>query len=126
MAQVALNVIEAAPLPMPKPAAGGAFDRVHLASVTFGDRSLERELLELFDRQIVLLSERMRGAEAAAVAALAHTLKGSAAGVGAFGVADAAAVLEKAATMDRRREAMDALAQSATAARAEIARMLAG
>lgn len=126
MAQVALNVIEAAPPPMPKSPTDGAFDRVHLASVTFGDRNLERELLELFDRQIVLLSERMRGAEAAAVAALAHTLKGSAAGVGAFGVADAAAALEMAVTAGERTAAMDRLAQSAAAARAEIAGMLAG
>ena len=65
--------------------------------MTYGDRSLERELLELFDRQATILLARMRDSEAAALAALAHTLKGSAVGIGAAGVAEAAAAAEGAA-----------------------------
>lgn len=126
MAQAALNLLDAAPLPVPQAPAEGVFDRAHLADVTFGDRSLKRELLELFDRQTVLLLDRMRGADAAALAALAHTLKGSASAVGAFGVAEAAAALELAASIGERSAAMDRLARSAAAARAEIATMLAG
>src|SRR5882672_9372797 len=49
-----------------------AIDRGHLARMTFGDRSLEREVLALFDRQAAMLIERMRGGEPATVASLAH------------------------------------------------------
>ena len=68
-----------------------------LARMTFGDRSLEREVLGLFDRQATILIERMRGGEPAAVASLAHTLKGSAAGIGADRVARTAGAAEMAA-----------------------------
>ena len=37
-------------------------DLVHLARTTLGDRSLEREVLQLFDRQSTLLIARMRTA----------------------------------------------------------------
>lgn len=126
MAQVAVKVLQAVPMPVPQGAAEAAFDRAHLARMTFGDRSLERELLQLFDRQATLLLERMAGAEAAAVATLAHTLKGSAAGVGAFGVVQAAAAVERTLTATERCAAIDALAQAVAAARAAIADMLAG
>ena len=78
-----------------------AIDRGHLARMTFGDRSLEREVLGLFDRQAALLIERMRGGEPAAVASLAHTLKGSAAGIGADRVARTADAAEIAAGQRR-------------------------
>ena len=67
-----------------------AIDLVHLARTTMGDRSLEREVLQLFDRQSSLLIARMHTAAPAAIAALAHTLKGSARGIGAWRVARAA------------------------------------
>ena len=35
-------------------------DLVHLARMTLGERSLEREVLQLFDRQSTLLLARMR------------------------------------------------------------------
>jgi HPt (histidine-containing phosphotransfer) domain-containing protein len=72
-------------------------DLVHLARMTLGDRSLEREVLQLFVRQASMLLRRMQGAESATVATLAHTLKGSAQGLGAWRVADAAAALESRA-----------------------------
>lgn len=75
----------------------GAIDREHLSRMTLGDRSLEREVLALFDRQADLLLARMRKAPPAVAAAAAHTLKGSARGIGAWGVANAAEVLELAA-----------------------------
>ncbi len=68
-----------------------AIDRAHLARMTFGEAALERELLELFDRQAGILVDRMHASDGATVAALAHTLKGSAVGVGAGEVAAAAA-----------------------------------
>ena len=39
---------------------GEAIDRQHLSRMTFGDRSLEHEVLQLFDRQAELLIGRMR------------------------------------------------------------------
>ncbi len=74
-----------------------AIDRAHLKQMTFGDRSLERELLQLFDRQAEQLMARMRASDAAVLAALAHTLKGSALGIGANEVARAAGAAEGAA-----------------------------
>jgi len=58
-------------------------DRVHLARMTFNDRNLEREVLQLFVRQAELLMQRIHGSEPAAIATLAHILNGSAAGIGA-------------------------------------------
>ena len=73
-------------------------DRAHLARVTFGDRRLEGEVLQLFDRQAMLLMARIATSSPAAVAGLAHTLKGSAASIGAFNVARAADAAELAAS----------------------------
>ena len=107
-------------------AAVPVIDRAHLARMTFGDRSLERELLELFDRQATILLARMRDSEAAALAALAHTLKGSAVGVGAAGVAEAAAAAEHAAGLPQSecRAAIDRLAAAVERVRPEIAALL--
>jgi HPt (histidine-containing phosphotransfer) domain-containing protein len=78
-------------------------DRRHLTQMTLGEQSLEREVLELFDRQASMLIGRMRCAEGSLVggavaAAMAHTLKGSARGIGAWRVAEAAEAVEIAAT----------------------------
>jgi len=84
-----------------EPAADAALiDAEHLARMTFGDRVLLREVLELFLRQSVDLMERLSASPADA-AATAHTLKGSALGVGAFSVAECAGRLEFAAENGR-------------------------
>lgn len=72
-------------------------DREHLARMTLGERSLEREVLALFDRQADMLLGRMSKSVPAVAAAAAHTLKGSARGVGAWRVASAAEAVELAA-----------------------------
>jgi HPt (histidine-containing phosphotransfer) domain-containing protein len=72
-------------------------DGTHLERMTLGDRSLEREVLEIFARQTTLTLERIAGAAPEQAAAAAHTLKGSARGVGAWRVAQAAERLELAA-----------------------------
>ncbi len=72
-------------------------DDDHLGRMTLGDRDLEREVLEIFARQTTLSLNRLVGAEPARAAAVAHTLKGSARGVGAWRVARAAERLEQAA-----------------------------
>jgi HPt (histidine-containing phosphotransfer) domain-containing protein len=75
-------------------------DLVHLARMTLGERSLEREVLQLFDRQATLLLTRMQSAPAAALSTLAHTLKGSARAIGAGGVARAAETVEFMGAVD--------------------------
>lgn len=101
-------------------------DLSHLARMTFGDRSLERELLELFDRQASLLVARMRASDAPVVATLAHTLKGSASGIGAGNVARAARAAELAAGAAAAEcsAAIDRLAAAIEEARALIAELL--
>ncbi len=72
-------------------------DLVHLSRMTLDDRALEREVLALFDRQMLLMMERIGASARDVAAAAAHTLKGSASGIGAWQVARAAADLESAA-----------------------------
>src|SRR5579885_399004 len=98
-----------------------AIDRVYLDAMTFGD-----ELLQLFDRQAEILLARMRTSDAGTVATLAHTLKGSAVGIGAGAVAEAAAALEAAAAGSPRERAakLDALGAAVAAARGEITALL--
>lgn len=123
MAQAAVEVFESAP---GEAAETVVIDRGHLSRMTFGDHSLEREVLQLFDRQAELLMGRMRACEPAAVATLAHTLKGSAVGIGARRVARAAGAAELAAsrTPDECSLAIAELAQTVEEARAQIEGLL--
>jgi HPt (histidine-containing phosphotransfer) domain-containing protein len=123
MAQAAVKTFENAP---DERANNAAIDRGHLSRMTFGDQSLEREVLQLFDRQAELLMERMNSSAPAAIATLAHTLKGSAAGIGAGRVARAAAAAELAAshTPGECELAISELARSVEEARAQIAGLL--
>lgn len=81
-------------------ATGPAIDLVHLSHQTLGDSALETELLSLFDRQAQQfagrLSEPLQDGETRWRADLAHTLKGSARAIGAFGLARAAEDYETA------------------------------
>ena len=101
-------------------------DRAHLARITFNDRTLEREVLQLFDRQAELLMGRIRRSEPPAVATLAHTLKGSATGIGAGRVACAAATAEMVAssTSGDCEHAIEQLAEAVQEARTQIAGLL--
>jgi HPt (histidine-containing phosphotransfer) domain-containing protein len=114
MAQVAAKIINRAP---------GTIDRAHLTRMTFGDRSLEREVLQLFDRQAELLLARMRSGDPQALAALAHTLRGSASSIGADNVARAAQAVELSGPAERD-IAMTMLAASIVEARAAIGGLL--
>ena len=82
-------------------------DDTHLARMTLGDRRLEREVLELFVRQTTIMLGRIVGAQPAMAAAAAHTLKGSARGIGAWRVARAAELVENAASGEGAEGAMD-------------------
>ncbi|TBN55301.1 Hpt domain-containing protein [Hansschlegelia quercus] len=75
-----------------------AIDVVHLNRQTMGDRNLEHEVLELFRRQARVLLFRFEALTSPSERAdVAHTLKGSARGVGANRVAFAADELERSA-----------------------------
>jgi HPt (histidine-containing phosphotransfer) domain-containing protein len=96
-----------------------AVDLAHLARMTLGDLRLRAEVLALFDRQADILLARMRQARPAAIAAFAHTLKGSARGIGAWAVAAAAERLERGTTTPAEIDnAIDALAAAVTQVRA--------
>jgi hypothetical protein len=97
-----------------------AIDRAHLKAMTMGDETLAREVLALFDRQGAMMMKRLPGASAKAKAEMAHALKGSARGIGAWRVADAATLVEIAGDAIALKELNDVVAE----ARAEIALVL--
>jgi hypothetical protein len=94
--------------------------------MTYGDKGLEQELLQLFDRQAEILIARMRVSDPAATATLAHTLKGSASGIGAGGVMRAAQAAEVAAARSPAvlDGALESLARAVAEARSAIAVLL--
>jgi HPt (histidine-containing phosphotransfer) domain-containing protein len=97
------------------PSADPVIDRAHLARMTLGDKSLEAEVLTLFERQTGILLARMQQLPSQAAGAFAHTLKGSARGIGAWRVADAAEAVERAAAGTRAADLADALDRLARA-----------
>lgn len=71
-------------------------DLVHLARYTLGNRALEREVLELFRTQSQLYLNRLRDAvNEQAWHDAAHTIVGSACGIGAWRVAKTAKTAEE-------------------------------
>ena len=102
-----------------------AIDLDHLERMTLGERELEREVLRLFAQQSTDLLARLEKLPREG-ASLAHTLKGSARGIGAFAVAEAADNLEQ-----RLRQGLPvtaevtALQQAVDAALAAVAERLA-
>ena len=99
-------------------------DLDHLARMTLGDTELEQEVLAMFAEQAVRLVAAMAALPAEA-GTLAHKLEGSARGIGAFAVADAAAGLETAIrTGHDRPHALAALKEAVAEARAAIATIL--
>lgn len=95
-------------------------DEEHLGRMTLGDASLEREVLEIFARQIALMLKRIVGAEPTVAAAAAHTLKGSARGIGAWRLAQAAERLEEAVADRLCGEAVSAATEALEAACHEV------
>lgn len=69
-------------------------DLAHLARQTMGDRTLEQEVLALFIQQAVQVREQIGEANRNERIRLAHGLKGSARGIGAFAIADCADEIE--------------------------------
>lgn len=71
-------------------------DLVHLSRQTGGDRKLEDEILQLFRQQIGLCANQLRLTSGRERKLIAHTIKGSARAVGAFGLSRIAAQIEDA------------------------------
>jgi HPt (histidine-containing phosphotransfer) domain-containing protein len=102
----------------------GPIDLQHLQRMTLGDAGLEREVLAMFSAQTVRLIATLAALPADA-GALAHTLKGSARAIGAFGVADAAAALEAVLAKDGdTAPALAALGDAVALARSAVDAML--
>jgi len=102
-------------------------DLVHLSHMTLGDRALERDVLVLFERQIQILMGRIETGPGPVAAAAAHTLMGSARGIGAFPLAQAAAEVEDAAARGdtaAQNAGVDRLRAAIRDANAEIAELL--
>ncbi|MDF2117540.1 Hpt domain-containing protein [Roseiarcaceae bacterium H3SJ34-1] len=108
-------------------------DLVHLSRQTLGDRGLEIELLQLFDRQAAQIAARLAADTGSADRRwrhdLSHTLKGSARAIGAGIVANAAQHYENvlASTRDDSQigVARDALIAAVDVARKAIRGLLA-
>lgn len=78
-----------------EPDSGATFDRPHLSHYTMDNVELEREIISLFTQQLPRVLEKLREAANAAEWRLAtHTLKGSAAAVGATAIHESALALE--------------------------------
>ena len=103
-------------------------DLVHLSRYTLGNRDIEREVLELFRTQSSLYLRKLKDAMSnRAWREAAHTIKGSARGIGAWHVATAAAAaeaLENAAENVGREETLDELAVQIDEANGFIAAVL--
>ena len=100
----------------------GAVDLAHLARQTMGDRALEQEVLSIFCRQLRLMMTRL---EAATISKerfeIAHAIRGSAQGIGAWRTAKAAEALENAAQAGESADAaLSGLAEAVTEVLAEI------
>jgi HPt (histidine-containing phosphotransfer) domain-containing protein len=73
-----------------------SIDRAYLARFTLGNAALEQEVLELFAAQVPIYLQRLREAPTAkAWKEAAHTIKGSAAAIGAWHLARFAEMAEK-------------------------------
>jgi HPt (histidine-containing phosphotransfer) domain-containing protein len=107
-------------------------DLSHLARYTGGDRTLNAEILRLFDGQVSAMVGQLLGVleqrDARRWREVTHTIKGAARGVGAFAMGAAAADAEPvdpAANPDRAIQVIEALRIQGDAVQAFIAEYLA-
>jgi hypothetical protein len=80
---------------------GPPIDMRHLTHATSGERRLEYQVLELFDRQVEMLLGFMQDSGRSEIAGIAHKLAQSAQEIGARRVAEAALALERAVIENR-------------------------
>ena len=100
-----MSIAAARTMPHSGPGYGEREDRpvdlVHLTQHSLGDRQLEQEILRLFVRQSTIYLQRLREASTSAeLSSAAHTIKGSARGIGAWRVAHLAEAIENPPAAD--------------------------
>ena len=79
----------------PTPETRGPIDMAHLSRQTLGDHNLELEVLRLFDEMSHVYFGRLETSTTVEELLVnLHTLKGAAAGIGAFGLAELTRVTE--------------------------------
>ena len=107
-------------------------DLAHLARYTGGDKSLNAEILRLFDGQISEMVGQLLSVleqrDASKWRQVTHTIKGAARGVGAFAMGEAAAEAEPvdpSAQPDRAGQVLETLRSQGEAVQAFIADYLA-
>ena len=98
----------------------GAVDFRHLETFAAGDEALVEEVLALFREQTEMWM-RLLDPESESWRDAAHSLKGSALGVGAFALADECEAAEIATTLPEKRLLAESLRDAAQAALADIA-----
>lgn len=110
----------------------GPIDMSHLARYTGGDRTLNAEILRLFDGQVTQMVGQLRTILAARDPKkwreVTHTIKGAARGVGAFAMGEAAANAEPVDPVNnqaRAEQVIDALQREGHAVQLFIAEYLA-
>src|SRR6201996_7793022 len=110
------------------PMADAPVDLSHLARYTGGDKTLNSEILRLFDGQVSEMVGQLLGVlqqrDARKWREVTHTIKGAARGVGAFAMGDAAAAAEPvdpATSPDRAVQMIEALRVEGEAVQAFIA-----
>jgi hypothetical protein len=101
-----------------------AIDVEHLARMTLGQQALEQEVLRLFGQQAEALLARMQNSPPAARVTFAHTLKGSACGIGAWRVAAAADSVESGHADQDGNVTLGRLIAAVDEVRAEVAELL--
>ncbi|MCO6052097.1 Hpt domain-containing protein [Mesorhizobium sp. RP14(2022)] len=101
-------------------AAGRVLDLDHLARQTFDDRALEAEVLTAFIQQAELFGKRLAEPNESLPGELAHTIKGSARAVGAWGLAELAERYENAESEPDRAKLVAAIFEADGAARARL------
>ncbi len=110
----------------PKP-----IDLAHLARYTGGEKALNAEILRLFDNQVTDMVGQLNAVlqihDAKRWREIAHTIKGAARGVGAFGMGEAAAAAEPIDPTNeaKARAAIDTLQHEADSVRGFIQKYLA-
>ncbi|HET7084153.1 MAG TPA: Hpt domain-containing protein [Rhizomicrobium sp.] len=112
--------------------ADAPIDLAHLGRYTGGDRTLNTEILKLFDDQVNGVVEQLltvlEQRDTRKWREVTHTLKGAARGVGAFAMGEAAAAAEPvdpARSHDRAVQLIEALRVEGEAVQAFIAEYLA-
>lgn len=106
-------------------------DLEHLARYTGGEKTLNAEILRLFDAQVTdmvgQLNALLEIRDAKRWREITHTIKGAARGVGAFGMGEAAAAAEPVdpANAEKARAAIDNLQAEAMSVRGFIQSYLA-